>query len=1066
MKTIFTSIFLLFCAAIFAQAGALDGSFGNNGRFIDQENLTPNLLEGFDAVLIQPDGKILLGGHTGVPGAGQDIEVVRLNADGTLDASFGNGGKSIIDFYDLSTKGTAILESVGGIALQADGKIILAGTGRYSTPKYIDSIKTNQVSDIVVARFNSNGSLDASFNGSGKKLIDLYKLTNKSSNTSVNTSSDYCSGVAVRSDGHIILGGSTYNNKNVSGAFPNGDLDAVTIQLNSDGSSDAAYSADGVQIYVKKGSSESINSSALQKDGKLVLAGTVSSEANESNLFAMRANIKGGLDKTFNGTGISTLNLNISTNFTNVILQPNGKILIGGSTLTGPFMVRYNMNGTLDANFGANGISNYRNAGTGAGITLQADGKIIQVGTELGNYKNTPDPYNPFLGRNNFQIIRYKTNGQLDTSFGTYGVSLIDIGNYQSFYRDDAAYACAITADGKIIAAGATSYPYSRVQSAGYTEAAIRVLTSGKNYGLTGPDNQSVNITGCTTSFPNLDPVTYPHLSLSKVRYRLYHQGQNGQELYESGYGSVSNKPFAIGNTTVVYSSIIDSSQRAVFSVNVTGGTSGGALDFDGVDDRAYVAINPVLRDSNRYTFESWIKVRSYTKGGSVVFGNQRNNDAGIVVGMNENGYIITYQPQVGTVTSSYKVKLNTWTHIAFVQSPEQLNLYVNGNYVQTMLSAPNLQTATPGKFYLGAYTNDDITFSKYFNGQMDEVRIWEISTCQTQIQNNLNGVLAGNTNGILAEYTMNNGLAGCNNSSLTKITANYSGADLFLQNFYLDGPVSNFVEGHVIDTALPFPYLTVTSQPNTVQVYSSGNTCGAVANFEVKATSGCPDNIKITYSQNPGTVFPVGTTYVSAKVTDGTGNFLNGTYFYVTVTDTIAPTLITKNTTLTLDANGTAYLNPNSVIASLSDNCSSQAAPVTTVSPSYFTSKGTYTVQVSAKDKYNNTVTKPAKVTVQPYKAATSGALIVDNKASLKNNLEVLISPNPAKDQFALQMKSSNLNKATLKILDASGKILKVFSSIKTGEVVHFGSELHAGIYMAEISIGTDKKIYKLVKL
>ena len=85
----------------------------------------------------------------------------------------------------------------------------------------------------------------------------------------------------------------------------------------------------------------------------------------------------------------------------------------------------------------------------------------------------------------------------------------------------------------------------------------------------------------------------------------------------------------------------------------------------------------------------------------------------------------------------------------------------------------------------------------------------------------------------------------------------------------------------------------------------------------------------------------------------------------------------------------------------------------------------------------------------------------------SLKNNLDVLILPNPATDQFTMQLNSNGASgKASPKNSDAPGKVLKIFSNIRAGETLRFGSEFRAGIYMAEIIIGSERKTYKPIKL
>ena len=204
----------------------------------------------------------------------------------------------------------------------------------------------------------------------------------------------------------------------------------------------------------------------------------------------------------------------------------------------------------------------------------------------------------------------------------------------------------------------------------------------------------------------------------------------------------MSGKQFSIGVTTVVYTLASNPLQRAVFTVTVTGGktVAGGVLDFDGVDDVVDLGNMSPISNGNygQYSFEAWIKVRAYNTtegiGGSRIFGDERNFNGGISVQLDSAGYIATFQPNVGPVTSTYKVPLDTWTHIAFVQNSSELDLYVNGNFVQTLLTAPNLHYDAYQVFVLGALTTDTTNYYWHFNGEMDEVRLWDHAICQAQI--------------------------------------------------------------------------------------------------------------------------------------------------------------------------------------------------------------------------------------------------------------------------------------------------------------------------------------------
>ena len=142
-------LFLWTAAPISAAPGDLDLTFGNGGKV-----LTP-IGSGNDysfGAAIQSDGKIVLAGES-FNGTDRDFALARYNSDGSLDSSFGSGGKVVTPIGNQD-------ESAGDIAIQADGKIIIAGY----------SINANSLVDFALARYNTNGSLDTSF-GSGGKVI-------------------------------------------------------------------------------------------------------------------------------------------------------------------------------------------------------------------------------------------------------------------------------------------------------------------------------------------------------------------------------------------------------------------------------------------------------------------------------------------------------------------------------------------------------------------------------------------------------------------------------------------------------------------------------------------------------------------------------------------------------------------------------------------------------------------------------------------------------------------------------------------------------------------------------
>jgi uncharacterized delta-60 repeat protein len=153
---------------LYAQPGALDTTFANKGKFFAPDNSYPNSnIGGAYAMAFQADGKIIMGGP-GIDYSNSnqtiDFAIVRLNADGTIDNSFSDDGKAFIDF---SLPDTLSGDYAAGIVLQPDGKIIVVG---YANDYYYNnSNNTDNYYDMAIARLNSDGTLDNSFNGKRQK---------------------------------------------------------------------------------------------------------------------------------------------------------------------------------------------------------------------------------------------------------------------------------------------------------------------------------------------------------------------------------------------------------------------------------------------------------------------------------------------------------------------------------------------------------------------------------------------------------------------------------------------------------------------------------------------------------------------------------------------------------------------------------------------------------------------------------------------------------------------------------------------------------------------------------
>jgi uncharacterized delta-60 repeat protein len=345
--------------------------------------------------VLQADGKIVVGGYAWNLAASAFYSVVvRYNADGSLDTTFGADGivTPKTDFGSF-----AAIEA--GVALQADGKIVVGGDG------------------FAVARYNSDGSFDPSF-GTGGAVLAFPG----------GTSAAY--GVVVQPDGKIVVSGSQ------------GDFGLV--RFDSSGNLDSSFGVGG-RATTSFGDVFSLDAHSLvgQPDGKLLVAGNVDI-AGDNDVALVRYNTDGSLDATF-GTGgkVTTDFGSTADNATSATLQSDGKIVVAGVT-SGSLgvLVRYNADGSLDASFGSGGSVTTNLASSlqqPEAVKIQSDGKIVVAGYSLTGPGNQSD----------FALVRYNSDGSLDSSFGSGGKVLTDIGATL-----DQANSIVVQPDGKILVTG------------------------------------------------------------------------------------------------------------------------------------------------------------------------------------------------------------------------------------------------------------------------------------------------------------------------------------------------------------------------------------------------------------------------------------------------------------------------------------------------------------------------------------------------------------------------------------------------------------------------------------
>jgi uncharacterized delta-60 repeat protein len=382
---------LTFPVLLPAARGDLDPTFGAGGKVTTDFGGNETAW----GLALQPDGKAVVAGTRFDPGPSDDFVLARYTASGALDSTFDGDGKVTTDFGGRS-------DGADDVAIQADGKIVAAGSG---FPAQVRPL------DFALARYNRDGTLDTTF-GDGGKVLTTFEPN----------SIDGANGVVIQPDGKIVAAGSTRSGQTrefaVARYLPNGSLDP-------------SFGGDGLVVTpISAGIAFDL---AVQPDGKLIAAGW--SNPGGFDIAMARYNPDGSLDSSFGGGGIVVPSSfrPASTYASHVLVLRDGKILVGGTGL-----VRFNSDGSVDRSFGAGG-----RAATDLGLVtpvLQPDGKIIAAGSiqASGQFSD-------------FGVVRLTAGGRIDSTFGRRGKVTTD------FRPQDDATDAALLANGKLIVSGYTS---------------------------------------------------------------------------------------------------------------------------------------------------------------------------------------------------------------------------------------------------------------------------------------------------------------------------------------------------------------------------------------------------------------------------------------------------------------------------------------------------------------------------------------------------------------------------------------------------------------------------------
>lgn len=329
-----------------------------------------------------------------------NFTLLKTNAQ-TLDNSFGTNGKVFTSFGAFNTY-------FYEMAVLPNGNIYSVGA------KEGAFFETN---GIFISRHLPDGSLDTSFDNDGKIEVGY------------GSNYEFCHTTTIQPDEKLLIAGSS------NGSFS-------MARLNTNGTYDNDFSGDGKLIFsFGAGIGSKINKILLQPDGKIIAIGQAYN-GTDYDFGMARFNTDGSVDTTFGTNGKTNVNIGPANDFGRAaVLQTDGKIIICGysnnSSGDSFSIIRLNNDGSLDTNFGTNGKIYYniptKNYCVAESIVLQSDGKIVLAGHADGD----------------FALLRYNTNGTLDTTFGNLGYTITDFANSQ-----DKSYAIAIQNGNKIILGG------------------------------------------------------------------------------------------------------------------------------------------------------------------------------------------------------------------------------------------------------------------------------------------------------------------------------------------------------------------------------------------------------------------------------------------------------------------------------------------------------------------------------------------------------------------------------------------------------------------------------------
>ncbi|WP_118976929.1 T9SS type A sorting domain-containing protein [Taibaiella koreensis] len=452
--------FCLFIMTAYAQTGEPDPTFGTAGKFATTID-SISYITGGAGFAFQSDGKLVAGARRRNTGTSFDIFARRFLADGGVDNTFGTAGNS--SFVPIPGN----MESLRCMAIQADDKILLGG-GNTTASKQ----------SFLIARLKADGGVDSSFGDNGYKIVPITVAGD-----------DYATVIKVLSDGKILIGGR-------AGTLT--DAPAL-VRLNADGSLDNTFGTGGISVTEDLGFFSYILDMQVQADGKIV-TDLVRTTGTPRPFTVLRYNADGSKDNSFGTSGLATISFANHVYSSNLVLQADNKIVIGGS-YTDPSvfgkqqaaLARLNADGSPDNTFGTGGkvLTDIGFNVRGLQPVIQSsDNKILALG--LVNQTN--------LGKSDFLMLRYLPNGAPDNEWGGDGAIedsfATDTEHFTGnlFYRPDGKVFLAGVYDG-----GSAGLTYAACMGR-YGSCAMTITTQPANVSIPAGNTATFTVAGSSPS--------------------------------------------------------------------------------------------------------------------------------------------------------------------------------------------------------------------------------------------------------------------------------------------------------------------------------------------------------------------------------------------------------------------------------------------------------------------------------------------------------------------------------------------------------------------------------------